>query len=83
MGMPIWIVVMTVWTALSKSSKAQTAAEIASGWPWSFSVSSVMMPSVPSEPTKSPVRSYPAELLRAPDPVRITRPSASTTSSPP
>jgi hypothetical protein len=37
--------------------KEQVAAEIASGTPCSFSVSSVMIPSVPSEPTISRVRS--------------------------
>jgi hypothetical protein len=39
------------------AGKEQVAAEIASGTPWSFSVSSVMIPSVPSEPTISRVRS--------------------------
>ena len=41
----------------SIDSNGQTAAEIASGMPCSLSVSSVMTPSVPSEPTISRVRS--------------------------
>src|SRR5215203_881314 len=43
---------------------------------------SVNTPKVPSEPTKSPVRWYPAEDFIAIPPVRITVPSASTTSAP-
>src|SRR5215218_4929162 len=43
---------------------------------------SVNTPKVPSEPTKRLVRSYPAEDFIAIPPVRITVPSASTTSSP-
>ena len=39
------------------TGNGQTPAEIASGMPCSFSVSSVMTPSVPSEPTSSRVRS--------------------------
>ena len=54
-------------------------AAIASGMPESRNVSSTITPSVPSEPTKSRVRSYPAADLRARRAVRITRPSASTT----
>jgi hypothetical protein len=42
---------------LRTDGKGQTAAEIASGMPCSFTVISVMMPSVPSEPTKRRVRS--------------------------
>jgi hypothetical protein len=40
-----------------------------------------MTPSVPSEPTKRWVRSYPADDLRARDRVRTIRPSAVTTVS--
>ena len=56
-GTPLWIVWITVSTAAAIVGKAQTAAEIASGMPYSRTVTSVMMPSVPSEPTKSRVRS--------------------------
>ena len=41
----------------STDGKGQTPPEIASGMPDSLSVSSVMTPSVPSEPTISRVRS--------------------------
>ena len=75
------MVSVTAATAAPMSGKAQTPALIASGWPCSRSVSSVISPSVPSLPTISPVRSKPAADLRARVPVRITRPSASTTSS--
>jgi len=43
---------------------------------------SVMIPSVPSDPTKSRVRSYPAADLRVRVPVRNIDPSASTTVNP-
>ena len=49
--------VSTVSTAPRIESNAQTAAETASGTGWSLSVTSVMTPSVPSDPTKSRVRS--------------------------
>ena len=42
----------------------------------------VITPSVPSEPTSSPDRSYPVESLASPDSRVSTDPSASTTSSP-
>ena len=56
-GMPDWMVAITVSTAPARSRNGQTAADTASGMPCSRSCSSVMMPSVPSEPTKSRVRS--------------------------
>ena len=56
-GMPACMVIATQPTASSSVAKAQTPAATSSGWPCSFSVSSVMMPSVPSEPTMRPVRS--------------------------
>ena len=56
-GTPDWIVWITAFTAPSMSEKEQTAARSSSGMPWSRTVNSVMMPSVPSEPTKSRVRS--------------------------
>ena len=81
-GTPDWMIWMQVSTASSTPGKAQTAAEIASGMPARRSVTSTITPSVPSDPTKSRVRSYPADDLRALVPVRIVRPSASTTVSP-
>src|SRR5690606_8680056 len=48
----------------------------------SASVISVITPRVPSEPTNSRVRSYPATPLAVRRPVRSTEPSANTTSSP-
>ena len=81
-GTPAWMVAITVSTAPASVSNEQAAAEIASGMPQSRSCTSVMMPSVPSEPTKSRVRSYPAADLRARPPVRTTWPSAVTTVSP-
>ena len=56
-GMPDWMVAMTVWQASSTVPNGQTPAATAGGMPCSFKVSSVMMPSVPSEPTSSRVRS--------------------------
>ena len=56
-GTPDWMVVITESTAPARSSKEQTAAAMASGMPWRRSWTSVMMPRVPSEPTKSRVRS--------------------------
>ncbi len=48
---------MTVLTAESMLGKLQTAAATASGNGCSRTVISLMMPSVPSEPTNSRVRS--------------------------
>ena len=45
-------------------------------------VISVVTPKVPSEPTKSRVKSYPEADFMQLDPVRIIRPSGSTTSRP-
>ena len=56
-GMPVWIVAITASQAARTVGNGQTPAEIASGMPWSLSVISVTMPSVPSEPTKRRVRS--------------------------
>ena len=56
-GMPIWIVAITASQASSTLGNGQTPPEIACGMPCSLSVSEVMMPSVPSEPTISRVRS--------------------------
>ena len=43
-GMPAWMVAITACTASSTLAKLQTAAEIASGTPYSLTVTSVMMP---------------------------------------
>ncbi len=56
-GTPHWTISTTVATAASTLGKAQTEAATASGMPWRRTVSSVTMPSVPSEPTSSRVRS--------------------------
>ena len=56
-GRPIWIVAITALQAASTLGNGQTPPAIASGMPCSFSVSSVMTPSVPSEPMNSRVRS--------------------------
>ena len=56
-GMPDWMVRMVALQAASTEGNGQTPEEIASGMPDSLSVSSVMTPSVPSEPTISRVRS--------------------------
>ncbi len=57
MGMPVWMVAITQSTASAMVGKAQVAAETASGWPDRRSVSSVIRPRVPSDPTISAVRS--------------------------
>ena len=51
------MVAITVLTAKSMFGKPQTAAATASGSGCSRTVISLMMPSVPSEPTNSRVRS--------------------------
>jgi hypothetical protein len=73
---------MTVSTAPLIESNEQTAAETASGMGCSRSVTSVMTPSVPSDPTNNRVKSYPAADFRARVPVVTTRPSAITTVRP-
>jgi hypothetical protein len=56
-GMPDWMTAAAVSTAPAMEAKEQTAAETASGTRCSRSVTSVITPSVPSEPTKRRVRS--------------------------
>ena len=56
-GMPDWMVRMVAVQHASTEGNGQTPPDIASGMPASLRVSSVMMPSVPSEPTISRVRS--------------------------
>ncbi len=56
-GTPSWIVAMTVFTAESIVGKLQTATATASGNGCSRSVISLMIPSVPSDPTNKRVRS--------------------------
>lgn len=62
--------------------KTATRVSDAAGAGRSATVTSVITPRVPSEPTKSRVRSYPATPLAVRRPVRSTSPEASTTSSP-
>ena len=50
---------------INRLSNWQTAAEILGGLPYNFNVISVIIPNVPSDPTKILVRSYPAELFLA------------------
>ena len=80
-GTPICTASTTARTASSRSGKEHTAAAIASGTGWRRSVISVITPSVPSEPTRRPVRSYPADDFLARPPVRTTSPLASTATS--
>ena len=56
-GTPIWMVSITADTASPMLGNAHTAADTASGCGYSFSVISVMMPSVPSLPMNRRVRS--------------------------
>ena len=56
-GMPDWMVTMVALQQASTDGNGHTPPAIASGMPESFSVSSTMTPSVPSEPTISRVRS--------------------------
>ena len=63
------------------SGNAMRSATACSGIACSRTVTSVITASVPSDPIRSPVRSYPADVFAARLPVRITRPSASTASS--
>mmetsp|Transcript_28984 Transcript_28984/g.66570 ORF Transcript_28984/g.66570 Transcript_28984/m.66570 type:complete len:300 (-) Transcript_28984:73-972(-) len=77
-GIPHCRMAATARAPPARLSNVHTAAEHAVGSGCSLSCSSVITPSVPSEPTSRRVRSYPALDLRALPPVRITRPSAST-----
>ena len=56
-GMPVWMVRIVVLQASATVGNEQTPLAIASGMPCKRSVSSVMTPSVPSEPIRSRVRS--------------------------
>ena len=56
-GIPHWIEAMTASTAPWRDAKETTAADVASGIPNNFNVTLVTIPSVPSEPTYSLVRS--------------------------
>src|SRR5947209_8866696 len=64
----------TASDAVSTSANAATHTRTASGSFSSRTSTSVTIPSVPSEPTSTPVRSYPASSTD----VRCTPPSAST-----
>ncbi len=80
-GMPVWMIAIAVRTAGAIPLNQQVAAATASGRGCSSSVISAMTPSVPSLPTSSRVRSYPALLFFARVPVRTISPLARTTSS--
>lgn len=69
MGMPWRIIFETHVTALRTDGNVATATLWVSGTGASFSVTSVIIPSVPSEPANRPVRLYPAEVFL--DPVSI------------
>jgi len=71
---------VTVATASCSVGNAQLAAATLDGSGCSRSVSSVMMPSVPSAPIIRCSRSKPADDLRARVPRRTSVPSASATS---
>ena len=75
------MVVITALQAASIDGNEHIPPAIISGTPYNFRVSSVIMPNVPSEPTSSRVKSYPAAVFFAREPVRIIRPSAITASS--
>ena len=77
-GTPLCNRLATAAAAASRVGKSHVAALTAAGSGYSFSCASVMMASVPSLPTSSRVRSYPAEDLRARPPVRTTAPDART-----
>ena len=62
--------------------KLARTVEVASGIGSSFSVASVMIPSIPSEPHIKPVRSKPTTFFTVFPPVRMTSPVAVTTSNP-
>ncbi len=77
-GMPSCTDSTTDRTASARPGKAHTAAAIASGTGCRRTVSSVITPRVPSEPTRRRVRSYPADDFLARPAVRTTSPFAST-----
>ena len=72
----------TAVPAAAVEPKTATMVSDSSGTGRSATVTSVITPRVPSAPTKSRVRSYPATPLAVRRPVRSTSPEASTTSSP-
>ena len=69
------MVAMVASQAARIVGKEQIPPDMASGKPCRRSVASTTMPSVPSAPTYSRVRSYPALDLRARPPVLMIRPS--------
>ena len=76
------ITASTARPAATTSSKTATAVIACGGIGRSRKRAMVTIPNVPSLPTMSPARSYPATPLTVRRPRRVTRPSASTTSSP-
>ena len=62
--------------------KVARTVRVVSGSGSNFNVASVMMPSIPSLPQMSPVRSKPTTFLLVAPPVRTISPVGSTTSRP-
>ena len=77
---PEAVIAATARPAASRVGKNDTIVAVPSGTGRSRSVAFVTIPSVPSEPTRSPVRSNPATPLTVSCPVSRTVPSARTTS---
>ncbi len=78
-GTPARMILAAAAAASRIVGKVTTATLVSCGMTASFKVISVTMPSVPSEPTKRPVKLYPAEDLRGRRRVLMTVPSARTT----
>jgi len=79
--MPAAMIAEVAFDASSIVGNAAMSVRLSSGSGVSFTVISVTMPSVPSDPTKVPTRSYPS-YSRALPPTRTTVPSDSTSSRP-
>mmetsp|Transcript_32814 Transcript_32814/g.79772 ORF Transcript_32814/g.79772 Transcript_32814/m.79772 type:complete len:212 (-) Transcript_32814:596-1231(-) len=75
------LIMATQFAACLSESKTTVAAITSDGTGWSLTVTDVMTPSVPSDPIKSDVKSYPAEFFGARVPVFVIVPSAKTHSS--
>src|SRR5438874_378215 len=79
---PAAVIASTADPAAATVWNTATIVSDGSGAGRSLTVIFVITPSVPSEPTNRPVRSYPATPLAVRRPQVSTSPSASTTSSP-
>ena len=80
--MPACRILPTAAQASASRGNAANAVNCAAGLGISRTVTSVTTPSVPSDPMKSRLRSYPATSLIVRPPRRSTCPPASTTSNP-